>query len=561
MKINRKNYLKAFIKIQNKAGELIPFTLNEPQERLRKKIIELEKAGKPVRILILKARQMGFSTFTSGWYTTNTVTNIGRKTAVVAHTEESTKEIFGKYRVMVNNLPEELRPQTSASNAQEIVFDTKENTGIGGRIRCMTAGGEGIGRGSTIHNLHISEYAFWKGDKKQVLTGLLQAVPNLPDTSVIIESTANGMDHFKELWDLAVSGKSNFVPFFCAWWEMEEYKMPVPKDFKLDSTWDEPQVMKDYNLSMEQIVWRRWCILNNCHGDIEQFHQEYPACPEEAFISTGRCVFDKKMIIDRINEIKDFKPEKRGYFVYNKTQDFYTTTITGIKWIDDEKGPIKIFREPLVEDKNGGVRGDGVPYVIGGDTAGEGSDFFAAHVIDNITGSQVAVYHLDKVDEDLFADQIYCLGKYYNDAMIGLETNFSALSTKKLEEMNYPNLYMRETVDNITKQIQKKHGFITTVKTRNLIVGNLNSIVRENITNINDVDTLREMLTFIWNERNRAEAEVGKHDDLVMSLAITYFISDQQIGFKTEEAEKRDDAFSSFFKFRQNDDEGGYIEW
>lgn len=561
MKVNRKNYIKSFIYIQTKEGDLTKLELNQPQERLRKQIITLEKENKPIRIIILKARQMGFSTFTSAWYTTDTVTNVGRKTAVVAHTEESTKEIFSKYRVMVNNLPKELQPQTSASNAQEIVFDTKENTGIGGRIRCMTAGGEGIGRGSTIHNLHISEYAFWKGDKKSVLTGLLQAVPKLPNTSVIIESTANGMDHFKELWDLAVSGQSDFVPFFCAWWEMDEYRLPVPKDFKLDSRWDEEKVMQKYNLDMEQIVWRRWCILNNCHGDIEQFNQEYPGCPEDAFISTGRCVFDKKIVMDRIHEIREYKPEKQGYFIYKKyMQDAYSVVIDDIKWVDDEKGAIKIFKKPTIKNKDGVEINDGVPYVIGCDTAGDGSDFFAAHVIDNITGSQVAVYHLDKVDEDLFADQIYCLGKYYNDALIGIETNFSTLSTRKLTELQYPNLYVRETVDNITKQIQKKYGFVTSVKTRPLIVNNLVEIARENITNINDITTLREMLTFIRNEKGRPEAEIGKHDDLVMSLAITYFISNQQIGFKKESNDREEDIVSSLFKLREQN-EGGYIEW
>jgi phage terminase large subunit len=241
-------------------------------------------------------------------------------------------------------------------------------------------------------------------------------------------------------------------------------------------------------------------------------------------------------------------------------QDAYTTIIDNIRWIDDEKGAIKIFREPLIKTENGS-RSDGVPYVMGCDTAGDGSDFFAAHVIDNINGSQVAVYHMDKVDEDLFADQIYCLGKYYNDALIGVETNFSTLTTRKLAEMQYPNMYMRESVDNITKQVQKKYGFVTSVKTRPLIINNLVEIARENITNINDITTLREMLTFIRNEKGRAEAEIGKHDDLVMSLAITYFISNQQVGFKKEEMEPRDDVMSSFFKFRQNDEEGGYIEW
>ena len=560
MKINKKNYMKSFIYIQTKEGDLVPFRMNYPQRRFYKIVRRLENQGKPVRIIILKARQMGFSTFTSSYFTTDTVTNIGRKTAVVAHTEESTKEIFNKYRVMVNSLPKELQPQMSASNAQEIVFDTKDNTGIGGRIRCMTAGGEGIGRGSTIHNLHISEYAFWKGDKKAVLTGLLQAVPRLPNTSVIIESTANGMDHFKELWDLAVDGKSDFVPVFFAWWEMPEYRMDVPEDFVL--TAEEEAIKKQYNLENEQLVWRRWCIYNNCSGDIDQFHQEYPACPEEAFISTGSCVFDKKIVMDRINEIRDIKPLKQGYFIYKKyLLDAYTPIIDDIKWVDDEKGPIKIFREPFITDKECRTVTDGIPYAIGCDTAGDGSDFFASHVIDNITGNQVAVYHKDKMDEDLFADQMYCLGKYYNDALIGVEANFSTLPIRKLVDLNYPNMYVREQVDTMTKQVQKKYGFVTSVKTRPLIINNLVEIARENISNINDIETLREMLTFIKNDKGRAEAEIGKHDDLVMSLAITYFISNQQIGYKTEQKEEELGFISSFFHKEKSQEEGGYIEW
>lgn len=551
MKINRKNYMSSFIKINTKEGKEVNFEMNGPQKRLYTKIRELEKEGKPVRIIVLKARQMGFSTFTSAFFTTDTVTNIGRKSVVVAHTSDSTKEIFDKYRSMVINLPEELTPATSNSNAQEIVFDTKDKKGIGSRIRCMTAGGEGIGRGSTIHNLHISEYAFWSGNKEEILTGLLQAVPRLPNTYVIIESTANGMDHFKTLWDLAVSGKSDFVPFFCAWHEMEEYRMKVPDNFEYDIKLNEEEVKKKYNLDDEQIMWRRWCINNNCHGSLEQFYQEYPSCPEEAFLSTGRSVFNKEMVIDRINEIKNIEPVKQGYFLYNKVLvDAYNVEITNIRWIDDKKGEIKIFKD--VEN--------GIPYVLGCDTAGDGSDYFAGHVIDNITGNQVAVYHRQKVDEDLFADQMYCLGKYYNEALIGIEANFSTVSIRKLVSLNYPTLYARETVDTMTNQIQKKYGFITTSKTRPVIIGGLVEVAREDIKKINDIDTLREMLDFIYNENNRAEAEVGKHDDLVMSLAITHYISSQQVNFKMENVVKDKGFIATFFN-REEKEEGSYMEW
>ena len=559
MKINKKNYMSAFIKIQNKEGNLVPFYMNTPQLKLYRTIRKLENEGKPVRIIILKARQMGFSTFTSAYFTTDTVTNIGRKTAVVAHTEESTKEIFGKYRVMVNNIPDILTPQTSASNAQEIVFDTKNNTGIGGRIRCMTAGGEGIGRGRTIHNLHISEYGFWKGDKKVILNGLFQAVPRLPNTYIVIESTANGIDHFKELWDLAVEGKSEFVPVFCAWWEMEEYRMKAPKDMEL--TDEETKLKEQYNLDNDQLYWRRWCIVNNCSNDINLFHQEYPSCPEEAFLSTGSTVFDKQIVSDRIEQIRNKFPVKRGFFTYDKQMlDAYTVTISNIKWVDDKEGAIKIYREPFIEN-GGSKKTDGIPYAIGCDTAGDGSDYFASHVIDNITGEQVAVYHKQKIDEDLFADQMYCLGKYYNDALIGIEANFSTVAIRKLVDLAYPNMYAREQVDSITKQIQKKFGFVTTSKTRPVIIGELVEIVRENVNRINDLETLREMLSFVRNEQGRAEAEIGKHDDLVMALAITYFVSNQQVNFKSESMSAEDDFLHSFFHKKADDDEGGYIEW
>lgn len=176
----------------------------------------------------------------------------------------------------------------------------------------MTAGSKGVGRSYTYNNLHASEFAFWPGDKNATLVGLLQTVPYLPDTAVFIESTANGFDEFKEIWDGAVNGNNDFVPLFVGWNELEEYKMPYT-GFELTS--EEKQLRTDYNLSLEQITWRRWCIRNNCGNDIELFKQEYPICPEEAFISTGSCYFNKEIIMGRINKIRNIKPLKKGISV------------------------------------------------------------------------------------------------------------------------------------------------------------------------------------------------------------------------------------------------------
>ena len=411
---------------------------------------------------------------------------------------------------MYDFLPDDMKPALKASNAKELIFDNKDGTGLKSKIKCMTAGGKGVGRSDTFNNLHISELAFWPGDKKATLTGLLQAVPNLPNTIVIIESTANGFEYFKEIWDKAVKGENDFVPLFVGWNELKEYQMPY-NGFEL--TPYEIELKNQYNLSLEQLTWRRWCIRNNCGDDENQFKQEYPINPMEAFISTGSCYFNKEIIINRINKLENIKPKKIGFFSY----DLEGNDISNVEWVDDEKGYIKIFHDVV----------EGHPYVLGGDTAGEGSDRFIGEVIDNSDGKNVAALARE-LDEDEYARQMYCLGMYYNEALIGIENNYSTYPTKKIKEYNYPNIYIRELEDSITDKVQDKYGFITNKATRPIILAILKEIFRDNISWINDIDALREALVFIVNEKGRAEAQPGEHDDRIMALAITYYIRTQQ---------------------------------
>lgn len=164
---------------------------------------------------------------------------------------------------------------------------------------------------------------------------------------------------------------------------------------------------------------------------------------------------------------------------------------------------------------------------FGGDTAGEGSDYFTAHVIDNLTGRQVAKLRRE-FDEIEYTRQIYCLGMYYNEALVGIEANFSTYPIKELDRLKYRKQFVREKEDEYTGKLEKRLGFKTTSITRPLILGQLQRIVLEEIDRINDRDTLEEMLTFVRNERGRAEAQEGCHDDLVMGLAISYYIREQQ---------------------------------
>lgn len=509
MGINTKQYIEEHLTITDKTGKAIAFKLNGAQEKLYGVFTNLAKQRKPIRIIVLKARQMGFSTLVQAIFFKLASTSYNRDCAIVAHSEQATAKIFKKSKYFYDTLTPCLRPQLKASNAQEIRYGKLNSS-----LRCYTAGGADIGRGSTIHALHISELAFWSKDKADIMLGIVQAVPNTPESIIVIESTANGYDYFKELWDKAVSGESDYYPLFVGWHELDEYRMPYTS-FEL--TAEEKRLQAIYNLDNEQLAWRRWCIANNCGGDEAKFRQEYPINPEEAFIASGQCIFDQANIIRRIEELQSTaKKPMRGEFAYTIRRDAYGEHIEDIGWVDNPNGAISIYSEPK----------RGYPYVIAGDTAGDGSDYFIGQALDNTTGEQVAVLR-HQYDEDRYAAQMYCLGKYYNNAMIGIEANFSTYPIKHLEKLGYTNQYMRESVDSITHKVNMKYGFKTTSLTRPLIISELVRIARENIELINDTATLKEMLTFVRNESGRAEAMQGKHDDTVLALAIAHHIRPQ----------------------------------
>ena len=522
-------YIQHFLKIIDKKSNIIPFLLNEPQLRLYEIIREQWNKGVPVRIIILKARQMGFSTLTAAIIFWMAATAHNVRAMLVAHKDEATKNLFQMMKRFYEYLPDQVKPMQRASNAQELVFDKParyrgKGKGLGSSIRCATAGGEGVGRSYTLKALHLSEFAFWPGDKLATLIGLLQAVPDEPWTLVVIESTANGYEEFKKQWDAAVKaqseGREGFIPVFFPWYEMRQYRRRVPKDFQ--RTAEEEQLADTFGLCDEQLAWRRWCIEINCGGDLNKFRQEYPATPDEAFIATGVCVFNKDQIVLRRKKVQEESWE-RGRFRICYSE---LGSIESFAWEPEPGGPIRIRKKPEA----------GVPYVLGGDTAGTGSDYFAAHVLDNRTGDQVAVLH-HQFGERFFAEQMYCLGMYYNEALIGIETNYSTFPEECIESLGYTNLFVRKRVDTYTGALADSFGFETTSKTRPLIIDGLKDVAKQAIETIHDFDTLGEMLTFVYNEHFRPQAENGEHDDLVMSLAIAHYIRCQQsTTVNTEEA-------------------------
>lgn len=259
----------------------------------------------------------------------------------------------------------------------------------------------------------------------------------------------------------------------------------------------------------------------------------------------GKTFFNAEKISNRLTQIKE--PIKRGSFIY----DYDGLKITNIKFVASEDGFVDIFESPKTN----------YPYVVSGDTAGEGSDYFIGQVLDNTTGKQVAKLR-KQFDADEYTRQMYCLGKHYNNALLGIEANFDTFPIRKLIELGYDKQFVREKEDTYTGKHEKAFGFRTDRVTRPLILSMLQSIVNDNIELINDKETLEEMLVFVRNEKGRPEAQEGCHDDLVMALAIAYYIRPQQSmqAIKKEKIVK-DNMYKDFgIKETEDEDYGSYIE-
>lgn len=518
-----RKFIETFLCIRTKSGQITPFRLNASQQKLYAAVAAAQEQGKPIRIIILKARQMGFSTLTEGIIFHRTACRHLHNALIITHKDEATTNLFQMAKLFYEYLPQQLKPMLKNSNAKELIFENptknqrekKRRPGLKSKIKCTTAGGKGVGRSDTLNDIHMSEVAFWPGDIITTIGGLMQAVPAEADSMVIIESTANGFNAFKTMWDDAVAGRSDFTPLFFPWYEMAEYRMPYHGEAL---TAEEQEIMQSFSLDTEQIMWRRWCIANNCGGRADLFRQEYPSTPEDAFLTTGNCIFDTEKLVLRIKALAAAAPPARGRFTYTeKVVGLDKIILSDITFCPDAAGEVTIYTQPKPQQ----------PYVIGGDTAGEGSDKFTAQVLDNSTGQQVAVL-AQAYDEDEYAKQVYCLGWYYHYALVAVEVNFSTHPVRVLEQLHYPNLYQREVFDTYTGAMRHAFGFHTNSATRPVLVGELVEYFRDSLHLVADTPTLQEALAFIRNSRGRAEAEAGEHDDLLMGLGIALMARGQQ---------------------------------
>lgn len=503
--------------ITTKKGTKTMFKMNRAQRDFATKWLLIPSPY--FRHIILKSRQLGFTTFIDLFILDETIFNPNREGLVIAHKVGDAAEIFDKkVDFAVRNFSPELKEalfEVRRNSAKKIQFafdngDDKESvSGIAVSI---------AGRGNTVQYLHVSEFASMCVLFPKRANDLEQSTfPAVPlDGYIFIESTAEGMsgrfyEIFSASWKIrdqitTTMSQAIFVPHFYNWtWDDEEIgkiaeDIPVSSMEVAEIDWGEYQ--REHFLTNKQITfyYMKWLQLGR---NIQKLRQEYPTTAEEAFVSSGQTYFPTTRVVTLLSIVGD---GVRGDVVKDEKGVY--------KFQNNSGGDLEIFNAPE----------KGVSYVIGGDTAeGLASGDAQVLVVINARTEKIDAIYKSQVPPDEFADVAYDIGKFYNGALMAIESNKDGLWVNThLEKRGYLNLYYRSVLDDITKSVTKYFGWRTTSATRPFMLASLKAYFMR--IGWFPKALLEEMLTFVRNAKGRPEAMQGKHDDVIMAASVGYSV-------------------------------------
>lgn len=304
------SFAKNFLIIHDKSGDARNFEFNRAQQYIHERLEAQYAATNKIRALILKGRQQGVSTYVQARYFHKIVTRRGKKAFILTHLSDATRAIFEMTKRYSENLDSSLFSHPDKKNDNTLMYDK-----LGSGYRVGTAGSAEIGRSMTNQYLHLSEYAFYK-DAARIGLGLLQTVAEMPDTEIIKESTANGIDNdFYQEWQAAKNGASRYQAIFVPWYWQDEYCIDDPNFVLHEDERDWLEQFKANGLKIGHLNWRR-IKLQDFKGDYDQkcrrFRQEYPFTDDEAFLSSMTDTFIK---IKYVTKARDTKVDSKSNLV------------------------------------------------------------------------------------------------------------------------------------------------------------------------------------------------------------------------------------------------------
>lgn len=498
-----------------------PFVLNRPQRYYLSRVEAQLRDRQRFRGIILKARQMGFSTLTEALGFIFAMMVPSYRVEVIGHEKDASANLLAlSTRFWTHWWARD------AYTAKHLASNRLSWVETESQFHVSTASGKGAGRSSTIHFLHASEVAFWPNPEETFL-GLMQTVPEADKTFVALESTANGVGNFfYNKWiECITDPRPDFEPLFFPWFDDPTYRASVAK---ID--WDLPKRLSDEEITLQrvfgvdedQLKWRRHCIANKCSNDVLKFCQEYPATWQEAFLSSGSNCFTLTAL-------------KRCYEPIDPDTGYLLDTPRGVRFVRDPTGPLRLFVYPPGYNPDSGYFDRGrCPnnYFVGADTCRtKAGDFGVAQVINRRTNEQIAVLRDHFLPLEL-ARQLLLLGQFFGDAMLAPErANEGHLVIGWLLGQGYPHLWMHEKIDSLRgKPNVDTFGWDTNVQTKPQLVGMLQNFVVIGPTPlgglvIHDPVTFAEMQNYIRKDDGTfgPADELKGHDDCVDALGIALF--------------------------------------
>ncbi|MGA3135662.1 MAG: terminase [Terracidiphilus sp.] len=445
--------------VRTREGRPAPLKANAAQRAFERRRSEWN--------IVLKARQMGLTTWAAARFFLKTITQPGTLTLEVAHTHEAAEEIFRIVHRFLDWLPEQLQDgplKTSRANVRQIVFPEMDS-----QYRVVSAGDRNAGRGLTVQNLHCSELAHWPGDPAETLVGLRASLA--PGAELILESTPNGVGGcFHEEWRKA--GETGMARHFFPWWMEWRYRAGAVDEASL--TEEERALMARHRLDLEQIGYRRQ-IRANFRG---LARQEYAEDEESCFLASGDSVFELAAIEERLVETTAPLEQRRN-------------------------GELEVWLPPL----------KGKEYLVAVDPAGGGSegDYSAAEVLELETGLQCAEFagHVGGLE---LARLVTALAVEYNQAWLVVERNNHGSGVLALIETvcGYRRIYRQGG----------QLGWLTTSMSRPAMLGRLGAGLVEEPGRFQSRRLLGECRSFVRLPNGGTGAQTGTHDDRVMAMAI-----------------------------------------
>lgn len=517
----------------------IPFTLNAPQRRVLAVLEDMRTAGKPIRLIMLKARQWGGSTLVQIYMAWIQIVHCTHWNSLICgHLKDTSSAIKGIYSRLLKEYPAALAPTDSPITFHP--FEKSKNVSVISGRDCLVAMGsaesqESI-RGFDIAMAHLTEVAFWRTTAQKspenVVRAVCGSVALLPLTVIVMESTANGVGNFFHTeWLRAKAGQSDKQAVFVPWYEIEIYRTPVPDVKLLWEQLDEYELnLWNRGLTLEMIAW--YHAKRKEYNTHTQMMAEYPTDDIEAFANTGQCVFALADIEHLRNDCRpaSFVGELEGDAREGKM------ALQNLRFIPSATGKLQVWRKPSIIPET--IRNR---YIVTVDVGGisDSSDYSVIAVIDRCSPlgkPEVVAQWRGHTYHDLLAWKAAQIARWYHKSLLVIESN--TLETEYTEgdgsayildivSEAYYNFYWRmPSASNPSHE--RRIGFHTNRRTKEQVIYSMMRILRDHLYIEHDTLALDEYSVYEKQPNGTYGAMKGRHDDILMTRCIALYIAQEE---------------------------------